>query len=84
MKVPLLYFVGCPGTPLLNFEGDPGLPLLEGSQVPLLNFEGSPGSRSPGPTFTPCPFISVNLSQASLMIINYDHENISSVNFIRD
>ena len=39
MKVPLLNFVGGPGTPLLNFKGGPG--------VPLLNFEGSPGSQVP-------------------------------------
>ena len=40
MKVPLLNFVGSPGTPPLNFEGGPG--------VPLLNFRGGPGSRIPG------------------------------------
>ena len=49
MKVPLLNFVGGPGTPLLNLEGDPGVPLLNfrGSRVPLLSFEGGSGSQGP-------------------------------------
>ena len=39
MKVPLLNFVGGPGTPLLNLEAGPG--------TPLLNFERGPGSQGP-------------------------------------
>ena len=58
MKVPLLNFVGGPGTPLFYVERGPGVPFLNfrGSRVPLLNFKGGPGSGvlGPGPTFTPC------------------------------
>ena len=64
--VPLLNFVGCPGTPLLNFRG---------YRVLLLNFEGGTrswvlGSRGPGPTYTPCH------GQTDLL----DFQNTQSIN----
>ena len=45
MKVPLLNFVGGPGTPLLNFEGGPGVPLLNLRGVPGPTFKLWGGSR---------------------------------------
>ena len=69
MKVPLLNFIGSPGTPLLNFDGGPGVLLLNFRGVPGPTFKlwgrprvpGSwgPGSRGAGPTFTPCLKISL-------------------------
>ena len=60
MKVPLLNFIGGPGTPLLNFEGGPG--------VPLLNFRGLPGLGSQGPEVL-CPGVWVPLLHHAIHIL---------------